>query len=360
MEIDLDVLPCGLLQTLEDGTIQRANRTFCNWIDVSAETLIGRRFQDLLTMGGKIFHHTHWAPLLRMQGSISEVKLELVHGEGVLPIVVNVVRREHLGAIVLEIAAYVARDRDRYEQELVRARRRLEAAVSELNGLHTAAKDRAVFAEQMMGIVSHDLRNPLNAIQMGTDLLATSMLSDDQRKVLARIGRATDRATHLIADLLDFTRARVGLGLSVALAPLRLHDVVAECLEELRLGYPGRELVHERDGEAVCIGDAARISQLLGNLVSNAIAYGVRDAPITIRSSARAASGLAVHNFGPPIPEDLRTTMFEPMTRGHDPAGAGRSVGLGLFIVREIARAHGGTAWVVTSEAAGTSFHVEW
>jgi phosphoserine phosphatase RsbU/P len=358
LEIDLDVLPCGLLQTLEDGTIRRANRTFSAWIDLPAEALIGRRFQDLLTMGGKIFHHTHWAPLLRMQGSISEVKLELVQGDGVLPIVVNVLRRDHLGTIVLEIAAYVARDRDRYEQELVRARRRLETAVAELNVLHSAAKDRAVFAEQMMGIVSHDLRNPLNAIQMGTDLLATSMLSDEQRRVLARIGRATDRATHLIEDLLDFTRARVGLGLSVALAPIRLHDVVAECLEELRLCHPGRELVHERDGEAVCIADAGRLAQLLGNLVSNAIAYGVREAPITIRSSARAASGIAVHNFGPPIPEGLRSTMFEPMTGRNDPGG--RSVGLGLFIVREIARAHGGTAWVVTSEAAGTSFHVEW
>ena len=76
---DLDVLPCGLLQTAEDGTIRQVNRTFCVWLEKPREGLIGKRFQDLLTVGGKIFHHTHWAPLLRMQGSISEVKLELVH-----------------------------------------------------------------------------------------------------------------------------------------------------------------------------------------------------------------------------------------------------------------------------------------
>lgn len=396
MESELDVLPCGVMQTLEDGTIRRVNRTFCNWLELSADALLGRRFQDLLTMGGKIFHHTHWAPLLRMQGSISEVKLELVHGETVLPVVVNVLRRDDHGTIVLEIAAYIARDRDRYEQELVRSRRRLENAITELNGLHAAAKDRAVFAEQMIGIVSHDLRNPLGAIQMGTEVLAaTPELSDEQRRVLARISRAADRATHLIEDLLDFTRARVGSGLSVALAPIRLHEVAAECLDELRLAHPARRFVHEREGDGPCLGDARRLAQLLGNLLSNAIAYGAPDGPITVRTTTRSACGIAVHNLGAPIPSALQASIFEPMTRGSDhaapgpaqgtgprvlpgpheptaphvptgphvpigPTGAARSVGLGLFIVREIARAHGGTAWVLSSAEAGTSFHVEW
>lgn len=360
MESQLDDLPCGLLQTLDDGTIRRVNRTFCGWIGLSAEALVGRRFQDLLTMGGRIFHHTHWAPLLRMQGSISEVKLELMNGDSALPIVVNVIRRDDQGTIVHEIAAFVARDRDRYEQELVRARRRLETLVTELNALHATAKDRATFAEQMVGIVSHDLRNPLNAIQMGTEVLGMSALSDDQQRVLALIGRATERATHLIEDLLDFTRARVGNGIAVSLSPIRLHDVVAESLDELRLSHPTCTFLHERDGEAVCIADPRRIAQLLGNLVSNAIAYGTWDEPITITSSARAASVITVHNFGLPIPATLQATMFEPMTRGEDHIGPGRSVGLGLFIVREIARAHGGTASVVSSAEAGTTFRVEW
>ncbi len=360
---DLDVLPCGLLQTREDGIILHVNQTFCAWIGVSREALVGRRFQDLLTMGGRIFHHTHWAPLLRMQGSISEVKLELLHGDSVLPVVINAVRREEGGAIVHELAVYVARDRDRYEQELVRARRSLEDTVAELNALHAAAKERAVFAEQMIGIVSHDLRNPLAAIQMGAELLSSAELGEEDRRVLGRISRSARRANSLIADLLDFTRVRVGKGIAVSLAPLQLHDVVAEALEDLRLAYPEASLVHLREGEGDCIGDAARIAQLLGNLVSNAVAYGAPSSPITIatRASHRSARYvLSVHNHGPVIPDDVQAELFEPMARGDARPSSGRSVGLGLFIVREIARAHGGSASVVSTAQNGTVVRVEW
>ena len=196
-----------------------------------------RRFQDLLTVGGRIFHQTHWAPLLQMQGSLSEVKLELVHQDGsTIPIVVNALVRDHHGACVHEVAAFVARDRDKYERELVVSRKRLEEAVAEATRLHAEAKDRAVFAEQMIGIVSHDLRNPLSAIQVGAALLARAPLADPQQRTLARITRATERARHLISDLLDFTQARLGKGLQVSVAPLDLHACVAEAVEDLGLG----------------------------------------------------------------------------------------------------------------------------
>ncbi len=347
------------MQTLDDGTIRRANRTFAGWIGVPQDSLVGRRFQDLLTIGGKIFHHTHWAPLLRMQGSIAEVKLELMSGDDVLPIVVNATRRDDgTGAFVHEIAAYIARDRDRYEQELIRSRRKLEEAFAELDLAHRTAKDRALFAEQMMGIVSHDLRTPLAAIQMGSDLLSSMTPTEAQQRVIARITRATDRATHLIDDLLDFTSARVGRGISVALAPIHLHDIIAESLEELRLAHANRTLVHRREGDSACSGDARRLVQLVGNLVANAVAYGAPSAPITITTRVREASSITVHNEGPPIPAELQASMFEPMKRGHD-GGARRSIGLGLFIVREIARAHRGTATVGSSET-GTTFRIEW
>lgn len=369
---DLDVLPCGLLQTAEDGTILQVNQTFCAWLDKPREVLIGKRFQDLLTVGGKIFHHTHWAPLLRMQGSISEVKLELVHTSSpagspagpVLPVVINAVRREEEGVIVHELAIYVARDRDRYEQELVRARKRLEEAVAELNQLHAAARERAAFAELMIGIVSHDLRNPLSAIQLGTELLACAPLPEEDQRILQRIGRAATRATRLVADLLDLTRVRAGKGISINRAPLRLHEVVAESLDELRLAHPGVVIEHLREGEGECQGDAGRIAQLLGNLVSNAIAYGSPTSPISVATRTGDRSVLSVHNLGRAIPAELQPLLFEPMTRGGERGGerigSGRSVGLGLFIVREIARAHGGDASVVSSEKDGTVFRVEW
>jgi phosphoserine phosphatase RsbU/P len=362
-----DTLPCGLLQTSENGAIRIVNQTFCQWTGYAVNELVGqRRLQDLLTMGARIFHHTHWAPLMRMQGSVSEVKLEVVHRDGsALPMVLNAVRLEaEDGTIVHDIAAYMARDRDRYERELVQSRRRLEEAIAVSNELQAAAQDRALFAEQMIGIVSHDLRNPLNAIQMGASLLAASGLAPNQLRVVDRINRATVRSSRLIADLLDFTQARLGAGISISPAPVELHDVAAEAIDELRLAYPQRAIVHVRAGDdGACVGDAGRLAQLLGNLVSNAVAYGDPDVPITVTSTISVSDGtcsLAVHNTGHPIAPEMRATLFEPMTRGVSDGSTARSIGLGLYIVREIARAHGGTATVASTADEGTTFTITW
>jgi sigma-B regulation protein RsbU (phosphoserine phosphatase) len=359
----VDDAPCGLLATSEGGTFLRVNRTFCAWVGYTAGELIGqRRLPDLLAIGSRIFHHTHWVPLLQLQGSISEIKLEVRHRDGqTLPMVLNAVRRKQDGEFVHDIAAYVARDRDRYERELLHSRRRLEELVAEANELHAAARDRAELAEQMIGIVSHDLRNPLGAIQMAAELLAGSELPTPCRSLIHRIGRSTDRASHLIDDLLDFTQARLGRGISIMRTQIDLHEVVAEALDELRLTHPGHELRHVRAGNGACVADGGRLAQVIGNLVSNAVAYGDPGAPVTVSSTVAETCAIAVHNLGVLIPAAVQATLFEAMTRGDSgPAASARSVGLGLYIVREIARAHGGTAAVTSTADRGTRFEVTW
>ncbi|HEX6362832.1 MAG TPA: PAS domain S-box protein, partial [Albitalea sp.] len=179
---------CALLLTRPDGTIERVNRTFCRWLGYAPDELVGRRkLQDLLTMGGRIFHQTHWSPLLQMQGSVAEVKLEVLHRDGqAVPMMMNAVVRRAGAHLLHDIAIYSAKDRHRYERELLLARTRAEellaqareaqralaAAQAQLREEHARAEDRALFAEQMIGIVSHDLRNPLSAIQMSTHLLS--------------------------------------------------------------------------------------------------------------------------------------------------------------------------------------------
>lgn len=352
-----DSAACGLLLTEADGRILRANRTFCTWVGHDEEALAGRRFQDLLTMGGRIFHQTHWAPLLEMQGSISEVKLELKHRDGTtIPMVTNAIRRQSGDRMLDQLAVFVARDRDTYEKELVRSEKRLRTLVQEANELQRAARDRALFAEQMMGIVSHDLRNPLSTIKMGAEVLAEADPSPIQERVLGQIHRAALRANRLIGDLLDFTQARLGTGLSVTRLPVDLHAVIAESVEELALAFPGRELVHRAEGETECVADRDRLQQLVGNLVGNAMTYGDEEGPVTVRSSVLAdAFTVAVHNHGAPIPVERQAGLFSPMTRG-TATGSQRSVGLGLFIVREITRAHDGTVVVESTETAGTTF----
>src|ERR1700722_11562445 len=98
-----DHAPCGLLTTSVQGTIVRGNTTFCCWLGYdAAELLEKRRIQDLLTIGGKVFHQTHWAPLLQMQRSVAKVKVDVIHKSGKLvPMLVNASRRHH-GPIELD------------------------------------------------------------------------------------------------------------------------------------------------------------------------------------------------------------------------------------------------------------------
>lgn len=370
-----DEAACGLLLTANDGTIVRVNATFLRWTGYAREELVGNcRLQDLLTMGGRIFHQTHWAPLLHMQGSVSEVKLELRHRDGrPIPMIVNAVRREQGGTTWHDVAVFSAADRHQYERELVQARTRAEellaqaqqaqrelaATQQQLQHERERAEDRALFSEQMVGIVSHDLRNPLSAIQMSTHVLGRGELTPLQMRVLERVSSATGRATRLIADLLDFTQARLGGGLKITRRPLDLHAVAAEAVDELSLAYPGRKLQHRAQAEGEVVADGDRLSQLIGNLVSNAMTYGDPARPVTVTSRLQGdMAQLLVHNHGPVIPEEVRARLFEPMARGHEPTASGRSVGLGLFIVREIARAHGGEVGFTSSEAEGTTFVV--
>ena len=364
---------CGLLVTDAAGTIRVVNDTFCQWTGHRREDLIGRRkLQDLLTMGGRIFHQTHWAPLLQIQGSVAEVKLDLIHANGeVKPMILNAVSRLTGDVVRHEIAAFGAADRHRYERELLLARRRAEdlhtksmetqralvATQAELDLQKQAAEDRASFAEQMVGIVSHDLRNPLSAIKMSALLLGRGPLDAKQRAVLGRIVGSVDRARRLVSDLLDFALARVGHGLPLTLAPIDLQRVVAAAVDELAVVFEGRALLHEHAGEGACLADAQRLTQLVGNLVTNAMSHGAAGGTVRVKSRIEATgASISVHNEGPAIASALLERIFDPMTRGAAGDGGQRSVGLGLYIVRQIARAHSGEVHVASTPGDGTTF----
>lgn len=356
-----DEAPCGLLVTALDGTILKVNQTFCGWVGLPAQELVGkRRFQDLFTMGGRIFHQTHWVPSLQMQGSLAEVKFDVKRGDGqTIPMIVNARRRKRAEGEFDEISVFVAQDRNRYERELLNARMKADSLLDAERESKRLLKDRALFSEQMVGIVSHDLRNPLSAILMGVKLLGTGD-TERRARVLGHVRSSAERAQRLIEELLDFTQARVGGGLAVNLQPANLHDVTAHAIEELRMAYPGQTIVHTTDGPGKCVLDADRLAQLIGNLLSNAATYGSTTVPIIVRSElSGAVATLSVHNEGPVIPSDVLATVFEPMVRGVPGSNAVRSVGLGLFIVNEIAKAHGGSMSVTSTAEEGTTFALQ-
>lgn len=476
---------CGLLLTEVNGTIIRSNRTICAWLGRPSAEIIGVRFQSLLSVGGRIFHQTHWAPLLQMQGSLAEVKLELLHGDGrKLPMVLNAQVRRINDAEFHELALFSARDRHKYEEELLLARKRAEehlrreqqsqqdlaeararlelalaaaqlsqwsidlpdrvrrfspdvalllgysdvrsvdtaefvsrihpedrdrenaelAAfldggvdrlrivfrligvdgelrwvaqwgrmrfddsgaptafvgvlqdVSDAHRLRALAEDRALLAEQTLGIVGHDLRNPLFSIQMSADTLARRPADfAQQQAIAARIKSSTQRAKRLIGDLLDLTQARNGRLLPVKKTSVDLHSVVREVVSELSVAFKTDLLRLQVEGDGGAVVDADRVAQAVGNLIANALTYGTKDRPIIVTSTGLPDRfSISVNNEGRPISPDLLPRIFEPLTRGVDP-GQHRSVGLGLFIVREIAHAHGGGV-ECRSDAEGTLF----
>jgi sigma-B regulation protein RsbU (phosphoserine phosphatase) len=364
-----DAAPCGLLLAAADGSILDVNATLAAWLRCRKPELAGKaRFPDLLTMGGRIFWQTHLQPLLRMQGSVAEVKLEMRWGDGpVLPVMVNAAERAWQGQTLLHVAVFVAEDRHKYERELLLQRERAEGLAAQhaadqqaLAAAQAEAMDRAKFAEQLVGIVSHDIRNPLSVIQMSAILLERGVGVEQQKAAVARINRAVQRVQHLIGDLLDFTQLRVGGGLGIRPVPeADLHQAVADAVAELAVGFPDCVLRHERVGNRHCTADADRIVQAVGNLVANAVNHGDKRQPITVRTAAETGVfRISVHNGGTPIPAQILPTLFEPMVRGAS-SGAAKGVGLGLYIVRAIVRAHGGEVAVSSTVEEGTTFRME-
>jgi PAS domain S-box-containing protein len=222
-------------------------------------------------------------------------------------------------------------------------------------------RQQSDFEQQLVGIVSHDLRNPLSAIQLGTTLLMEQPgQTPDTLKTAARIASSTDRAIRLVRDLLDFTQARLGGGIHVQPSATNLHVLTRHVLEEIQQVHRGRVLELELQGDGHGLWDPDRLEQVVTNLVTNACKYSPADSPVKVSVAADGDEVvLRVHNQGAPIPESMLQTIFEPMTRGSSPSDrSGRSVGLGLYIVKHIVAAHGGEVAVTSDISSGTVFAV--
>ena len=225
----------------------------------------------------------------------------------------------------------------------------------------TVERERvAEFQQQMLAIVGHDLRNPLSAFTTGIDILKSTLPAETpDGKLVRRLDSSTQRMTRMVEQLLDVTRARLGSGIPVARREIELGKLITTVADELALAYP-KSRIEVRPFEPVFgIWDPDRIAQVVSNLLSNAIQYGRAESPIVVElESSEAIAAIAITNQvrGAPIPADQLATLFEPYRRG---AGASQhaGLGLGLYIVRELVRAHGGTI-EVDSREDGTQFRV--
>lgn len=209
----------------------------------------------------------------------------------------------------------------------------------------------AVIRERFIAILGHDLRNPLAAVVSGIRLLNRMDPSPKASLVIDKMGQSARRIEVLIDDLLDFARGRLGSGVFLDLQTTdSLEGPIREVIGELQIVHPGAIIEVSLGLEEPVICDVPRISQLLSNLVGNALTHGAPNRPITVRAfSGHGQFRLSVSNEGGPIAPDLLPKLFEPFTQAHD-SGTNAGLGLGLFIAAEIAKAHSGTISVSSND----------
>lgn len=242
------------------------------------------------------------------------------------------------------------------------ALRESDARLRAEQGLLREAREAQV-RELFLGVLGHDLRNPLQAILMTSRMLLGRERPGDEaeQRALERIVSSTLRASRMVSQLLDMTRARVGEGLSIQHAAVDVALLTRDAVGELRAAHPERAIevdVDEGDELLRVQGDPDRLAQVLGNLGSNAVVHGNPGQPVRFRAHRRNGEVVVeVWNAGPPIPSDGVPFLFDPFARTHSARGGKREgLGLGLYISDQIARAHGGRLELVENDAHGVTF----
>ncbi len=220
-----------------------------------------------------------------------------------------------------------------------------------------------------LGILSHDLRNPIGAARMSAEMtlrMGIENLTDRQKKLISQVPECCDRATEIVDHLLDLTRSRLGPGISVIKASMDMGLVAKQLVDEMRSRYPKHAFTLKISGNTEGEWDKPRIGQVFSNLLGNAVQYGFQDSAINVNiEGAEDAVILSIHNDGIPIPADAIGRIFESLIRGEEEIEASAAavpgsinLGLGLYITKEIVAAHGGTIGVTSSEKEGTIFTV--
>jgi signal transduction histidine kinase len=229
--------------------------------------------------------------------------------------------------------------------------------ITEQQAMQQQLTDDVSFRERMMGVLGHDLRNPLNTIALSSDLLLRrAERSAEDRKQFEQIRRATDRMKEMIDTLLDFTRLRFG-AFPLSFRPADLGEIARAVVDEIRAGKPERSIELRTRGTLRGQWDPARVSQAITNLVSNALAYGEPETTVTVDVDGNDRDvTISVNNLGAPIPPAFKAVIFEPFRRDvpHDRSPNG--LGLGLYIVQQIVLAHRGEIHVESNSQDGTTF----
>ena len=347
--------PCGYLSTLPDGTIVRVNQTFLEWTGGTRDVLLaGTKFQALLTVGSRIYYETHYAPLLRMQGFANEIALEIIRGdERILPVVVNSRQKRDADGTPLfnRITLFDSTDRRRYERELLLARRKAEQI----------AKDKA----DLLAMLSHDIRNPLNAIMGVVQLLERSELPHPQRRLVGLLKSSSENMLNLLNHVLELSKAE-STSFALVEVPFSLAAVVDDVVATFTTAAQAKGLaMHSLIGDglpATMLGDPVAMRQIVANLVGNAIKFTERGSvKVTVEvkeiSTDAATLEMSVSDTGIGIAADVIDRIFNEFTQAsYETAARFGGTGLGLTITRRLLALYGSAVRVRSTPGEGSTF----
>lgn len=245
-------------------------------------------------------------------------------------------------------------------QDMIRFNEAIDEALAESTAAYAEQVNRS--RDIFLAILGHDLRAPLQAVTMSSEmLLRKAKLDTDAQAYVASIKSSARHMAAMVSDLLELVRCRLGSSLPIEPAPMDLAAAAKAALDEADAGQPDCHSHLIVEGDTHGIWDRTRLGQLLQNLVGNALQHGANRHPVTLSiMGEKDQVRLTMHNHGAPIPADALPTIFDPLVRSasEELAGPSTSLGLGLFIVKQVVDAHQGTIEVSSSEAEGTTFSV--
>ena len=228
--------------------------------------------------------------------------------------------------------------------DVIRFNEAIDQAVAESLSFFSAQVEQS--RNLLLGMLGHDMRSPLNTIQTTATYLAALNAGETVSAAASRLIRSGASMKALLDDLVDFNRTTLGLGINISPVEADLVELFGDELEQLRGAYPSRQLELKVVGDTRGRWDGPRLQQVLRNLVTNAIKYGAADAPVRVALTGEEADvGFEVRNRGLAIEQSALDHIFDPLRRGPaqgDSRNADGGLGLGLYIVREVIRAHGG------------------
>ena len=347
----LDNAPCGFLVFTDDGKIVEANSTLLELLGYERGELLDLHIEKIFSVAGRIFYQTHFFPLLKLQGKIEELYLDLrSKAGGNIPVLINGVRREREGKTFYDCIFVAMRQRNQYEDELLKAKKQAEAA--------TLAKD------EFLSVVSHELRTPLNAILGWARMLQGDNLPNEEilKKGLSTINRNAQMQTKLIEDILDFSRIISGK-LRLEVEKVNLTEIVESAINVVIPAANAKNIEIRKvlDSDGTIDGDADRLQQVLWNLLTNAVKFTPKNGRVEVRTQSSDSSvEICISDTGQGIKPEFLPYIFERFqqedktkTRRHG------GLGLGLAICYRIVELHGGSLYAESAgEGLGATFIV--